>query len=117
MSRMSNREEFRQKLREVSGYSYFYFDPPESVKMKYPCIIYKRDKLDRMDADNTLYGLNVKYQVTVVDKDPDNGAGIDEQGNPNESVIEKLLYGFQKIKHERHYVVDNLHHDVFSIYF
>lgn len=117
MSRMSNREEFRQQLREITGYKNFYYDPPESVKMSYPCIVYKRERLDRVNADNKPYRLNIRYQIMVIDKDPDNGSGIDENENPIESVIEKLLYGFQHIRHERHYVADNLHHDVFSVYF
>jgi hypothetical protein len=48
-----------------------YFQPPENVKLEYPCIIYKRDFADTKFADNEPYAFKKRYMVTVIDRDPD----------------------------------------------
>lgn len=49
-----------------------YYRPPENVKMKYPCIRYKREDIISEHADNISYRKTNRYQVTVIDKNPDN---------------------------------------------
>ena len=48
-----------------------YFQPPESVKLSYPCIIYKRSAGDTRFADNKKYSYTAGYDVVVVETDPD----------------------------------------------
>ena len=48
-----------------------YFQPPESVKLSYPCIIYKRSAGDTRFADNKKYSYTAGYDVVVVEMDPD----------------------------------------------
>lgn len=48
-----------------------YFQPPESIKLKFPCIIYHKTGTHRVYSDNMLYLKKQKYQLTVVDEDPD----------------------------------------------
>lgn len=81
-----------------------YFQPPESVKLKYPCILYSLDIIDPRKADNRLYYQYKRYMVTIIDRDPDSELPL---------IIAKLQYA----KHDRTYVADNLYHYVFTLYY
>jgi len=81
-----------------------YYQPPESLKLKYPCIIYAREKLTTQKADNSKYLIHCSYSMRYVSKEPD-----------DPTVTELLLLPF--CEHSRHYVADNLHHDSFTIYY
>lgn len=81
-----------------------YFQPPPTMKIEYPCIIYKRDAQDEVFANNRLYQSKKRYLVIVVDKNPD-------------SEIPDKLMRLPYCSFENHYVADNLNHDVYSIYF
>ena len=39
---MASRLNLQDKLEEVLGSKQVYFQPPESLKLKYPCIVYSR---------------------------------------------------------------------------
>ena len=48
-----------------------YFQPPQSVKMIYPCIRYELDSENVRYADNRRYKYHKRYKITVIDRDPD----------------------------------------------
>lgn len=101
---MHNREEFHNKLKEVSGVDNVYFQPPEKFLMKYPAIRYNFDDVNKVYADNDIYSLNKAYQVIVIDKDPES------------EIVEKII----KMKYctfIRSYVSDGLYHTIFKIYY
>lgn len=81
-----------------------YFQPPATVKLKYPCIIYSRSVVDAKRADNLLYQSRVGYQVMVIDQNPDS--------EYPSKVIHLPLSQF-----DRHYTSDGLNHDVFTVYY
>lgn len=81
-----------------------YFQPPDNLQMQYPCIVYQRYKAISEFADNFPYAVNECYQVTVIDRDPDSDI-------PNKV---KLLPSCIK---NRFFVVNNLNHDVFNLYY
>lgn len=103
---MSNnrRLELHKKLVELLGSNNVYYRPPENLKMQYPCIRYKKDNILINHANNHPYRKTDRYQITVIDKKPDN------------DVIDKLLElpmsGF-----DTHYESDNLNHDVITLYY
>lgn len=98
------RTELHDILKAISGVTKAYFQPPENIIMEYPCIIYMRDDIRTDFADDIPYNSTKRYQVTVIDRNPDS-AIVDE--------IAKLpLCVFAQ-----HFVIENLHHDVFSLYF
>ena len=102
---MASRLEFHEKLSSILGDpNRVYFQPPTNIRMSYPCIRYTRDEFDTIRADNLTYKRVVRYQVMVIDPDPDS------------EILEKLL-DLPYSSHSRHYVTDNLNHDVFTIYF
>lgn len=81
-----------------------YFQPPPSVVMSYPCIVYKRDSADAQFADNSSYRYTQRYQVTVIDRDPD-------------SPIPGRVAALPLCKFDRHFTADNLNHDVYNLFF
>lgn len=80
-----------------------YFQPPESVKMTYPAIRYKRSAIDQQSADNQPYLTHVRYELTVIDRNPD-------------SDIVDAVMRLPFCSHNRSYTSENLNHDVFIIY-
>lgn len=81
-----------------------YFQPPSNIQMKYPCIVYERDTGDTQFADNYPYIFKIRYQITVIDRNPD-------------SLIPAKVAELPMCMMDRHFVSDNLHHDVFNCYF
>ena len=102
---MSNRRETLQTLLEqLLGSRNVYYQPPENLKMNYPCIRYMREDIVSEHADNINYRNTNRYALTVIDKLPDN------------PVIEKLM-ALPMCSYDVHYVSDNLHHDVLILYY
>lgn len=47
------RQEFHQKLTNALGEGYkVYYQPPETLQMTYPCVVYHRRYTDTLNADN-----------------------------------------------------------------
>lgn len=101
---MNSRLELHEILADILGSRNVYFQPPESVKIEYPAIIYSRSDIDNTFADNNVYLQNHRYQVIVVDKDPD-------------SVIVDAVSKYPTARFDRHYTSDNLNHDVFTVFY
>lgn len=101
---MSRRLELHEILVGLLGSKYVYFQPPESISMTYPCIVYGRSSADTIYADNKVYRNKKRYTVTVIDKDPDS------------DIPDKLL-GLQLCKFDRHFNTNNLNHDVYTLYY
>ncbi len=99
------RAELGDMLKEILGSSNVYFEPPESVKLDYPCIVYERSAGDTIFANNKPYRFKVRYTVTAISRKADN------------PVIGKLAMSLPSIQYDRHFVSDNLHHDVFEVYY
>lgn len=99
-----DRLEFHSILVDILGSTKVYYQPPSTIQMKYPCIIYAKSSMDTKHADDDKYLNTVRYTVTVVDSNPD-------------SDIAFKLHKLQYSKFNRHYTSDNLNHDVFDIYY
>jgi hypothetical protein len=99
---MGLRLELQKLLEEITDN--VYFQPPTNIQLKYPCIIYKRDFANTEFADNTPYAYKWRYMITVIDQNPD-------------SEIPGKVATLPMSLFNRFYTVDNLNHDVFSIYF
>lgn len=101
---MADRLDLQALLEEILGSRNVYFDPPPTVKMNYPAIRYSRSKIDNTSADDLVYKQDIRYEVTAIYKDPD-------------SDLPLKISRLPKCRHDRPYVADNLHHDVFTLYF
>lgn len=101
---MNNRLELHNILESIVGPN-IYYQPPESVKLKYPCVIYKRTAIDLDHADDHNYTKKNRYTITIITKSPDFIFG--------ETLLDSIPY----CTFDRNYVVDNLQHDVYSVYY
>jgi hypothetical protein len=101
---MASRLDLHELLCSVLGTRNVYFQPPESIKMQYPCIVYKRSSINTRFADDELYMRKKRYTVTVIDKNPD-------------SEIPDKVASIPMCTFDRHFTSDNLNHDVFLIYY
>lgn len=81
-----------------------YFQPPSTLRMKYPAIRYELSSIDNIHADNAVYAQNNSYKITLIDTDPD---------SEYISKISKL----PKCSFNTMYPSDGLNHWVFTLYF
>lgn len=102
---MVQRQQLLQsKFEELLGSRNVYYQPPASNNMRYPGIRYTKVDIDTKYANNGKYANKNLYEATVIDYEPD---------NPVIEEILKLPYSV----FDRHYVSDNLNHDVIKLYF
>lgn len=97
-------QELQAVFEEILGSRNVYYNPPASKKMKYPAIVFNRSGIEDKHANNFIYMRSYRYEVTVIDEDPD-CKYID-------AVSRLPMCSF-----DRHFVSDNLHHHVFTLYF
>lgn len=101
---MASRLQLHEILCNVLGSRNVYFQPPESIKMKYPAIVYSLSNIKNDFADNKVYRANKQYEIIVIDK------------NPDSEIPDKMNY-LPMVSFNRHYKADNLNHYVFTVYF
>lgn len=100
---MASQTELQAKLEMLLGSRNVYYQPPESLKMKYPAIRYSKSNISSKYANNAKYSNFTLYEIIVIDNLPDN------------EVINKILM-LPHSTYDRHYVANNLNHDVINIY-
>ena len=103
---MKDRLELQAELETLLGSDHVYFQPPESIRMKYPCFVYERDGMDINPANDKKYIKYIRYEVMYITKNPDVS-----------DMIEKTLDSFQYITYVRHFVSDSLNHEIFDLYY
>ena len=99
---MGDRLDLQTTLETLLGSRNVYFQPPSSIKMSYPAIVYSRKNVTLLRANDNIYSQLPEYELTLIDPDPDS------------EFIEKLLQ-LPYCRFDRHFTSDNLNHDVFSI--
>lgn len=99
---MGSRLELQNLLEFILGSRNVYYQPPESIKIKYPAIIYSRNDIDNNFADDIVYMQNHTYQIIVID------------ANPDSEIVDKISK-LPMCRYNRHYTSDNLNHDVFIL--
>lgn len=101
---MSKRLELHAELTAIDGLAAAYYNPPENVKMTYPCIRYSRTGERVKFASNGRHVVCDRYDILVIDRDPD-------------SVIVEALRNFQYCTFERMYAADGLFHFQFNLFY
>lgn len=101
---MGTRLDLQSKLEEILGNRNVYFQPPESKKIEYDAFIYSLAKIESRFADDALYSRLNRYELIYVYRMRD------------ESMFDKIL-SLPYCAHDRHYVANNLNHDVFTLYY
>lgn len=101
---MASRPNLQIELEELLGSKNVYYQPPASVHMNYPAIVYSRKDIENAFADNLVYNQSHSYEVIVIDQDPD-------------SVFVEKISKLPTCRFDRHYTTNNLNHDVFTLYY
>ena len=101
----SRRLSLDAELRTLLGTTNVYFQPPKSISLRYPCIIYSRQRIISRHADNKIYLAEDQYTVTYISK------------NPDDPMVEKILHHFPGISMDRVFAQDNLYHNNYSLHY
>lgn len=101
---MAPRLELQSTLEAILGSANVYFQPPPNITMQHPCILYRLDRNDAQHADNRPYIHTKRYQVTVIDRDPD-------------SVIPDKVADLPTAMWQSFFTTANLNHTVYTLYF
>lgn len=103
---MGRRQELQKILERkiLKSSKRVYFQPPESVKMEYPAIVYSLDYIKSQHGDNHPYVNMRRYSVTIITKDPDN------------DYLDRMLV-LPTASFQNSFVSDNLYHYNFTIYY
>lgn len=97
---MAARAELSEVLHGLA--SNVYFQPPATIQMSYPCIVYHRKPPQIEHADNRPYRKDTLWQITVIDRSPD-------------SAIAEAVEELPGIHCDANFTQDNLHHYVYSL--
>lgn len=65
------RLDLHEILCDVLGSRNVYFNPPASIQMKYPCLVYELIGAQIQHADNLKYQKHRRWKVTLITTDPD----------------------------------------------
>lgn len=91
-------------LEDILGSSNVYYQPPSNLRIEYPCVIYRKNKIRTVKADNIGYNHADEYILTYVSKTVD------------DDTVYKII-NLPMCTHDRRYTSDNLYHDVFTLHF
>lgn len=82
-----------------------YYQPPSTLRMNYPCIIYSKNDKFRESANDGIYLSKQGYDITVIET------------NPDSEVSDLIESHFQHCSIEQYYTVDNLNHTKLNLYY
>lgn len=101
---MDRRLELQSTLEDLVEDIPVYYQPPSNLRMVYPCIVYSWENQLENFADNNLYLRKRRYQVTVIDRDPD-------------SEIPDKVGALPYCSMNTIFVSDDLNHFVYDLHF
>ena len=100
---MDRRLELHDRLLQVCDH--VYFQPPESIKLHYPCVVYELSDVFTDYANDHLYKARKRYSVTVMDRDPDS------------SIFMDIMHQFVHCEFDRSFQSDGLNHWVLTLFY
>lgn len=101
---MASRLGLQALLEDILGSRNVYFQPPDSVAMKYPAIRYSLSNIENVNANDLPYKQSKTYEVILIDSDPDS------------QYVDRISQ-LQYCRFDRYYPADNLNHYVFTLYY
>ena len=101
---MGRRLDLQALLESILGSDNVYFQPPATVEMQYPAIVYERDAARTQFADNKPHRYTQRYKLTVIARSPDTDIHLE---------VAKL----PMTTYERHFTAGGLHHDILNMFF
>jgi len=101
---MGTRLQLQTLLESFMDEGHAYFQPKPNVTIEYPAIVYSLDLMDTKFADNKPYNLTDRYQVTVIDRDPD-------------TDIRDKVKALPMCTFRRGFATSGLNHYIFDLYY
>ena len=101
---MDKRLSLQKELEKLAGAN-VYFQPPASVHLAYPCVIYNLAAGDIKRADDSVYSYTNRFELIFIYK------------KPNMEILEIVMRAIPKCSVSRIYIADNLYHYAFNIYY
>lgn len=99
-----DRLSLHNKLLALLGTNQVYYnEPPSTVKLEYPCIIYKLDDIPGVSANNKKYLGTRRYLITTIDRKPD-------------PIVLNEILALEYSKFEDPFIANNLYHYVCSLH-
>jgi len=80
-----------------------YFQPPETLKLTYPCIIYSIENIFTRHADNRPYKIKNRYSLMLITRT------LDE-------TLNDILLSIESARFERLFIGENLYHFIVTIH-
>lgn len=99
-----SRLDFDRFIKSKINVEHVYFQPPSTVRMEYPAILYNLADIKNIHADNLHYQHFKAYQLMLITSNPD---------DPNIDIIA----GLPMCQFDRWYAADNLNHYVYTIFY
>lgn len=99
-----SRLDLHEELCSILGSRNVYFQPPENIKLKFPCIVYNLDDVTNVKADNKTYLKNKRYFITIISNDPDY------------ALYEDLIDHFEMCELDRAAVSESMNHWYLTLY-
>lgn len=101
---IESRRKLQTALEAVLGSNHVYFQPPESIRLVYPCFVYEFDNLETRYGNNRLYKMMDRYTITHIYERISDSNLVDD-------ILDLPYAAF-----DRTFISDNLYHDVYTIY-
>lgn len=100
---MDHRPQLQKTLESIKGVKKVYFDPPVGTRMEYPCIRFSLADRTAIFADDKKYIKGENFTITFITRDAVSATAVLDQ-------LEELDF----CDFDRPYVVDGLHHYVYT---
>lgn len=101
----TSRVELQEMLETFLGSRNVYFQPPESIRMNYPAIVYDLYRVNQRFASDRQHIGYPGWSITIIDR------------NKDVDYVSRMLEDFRYCSVERIYVADNLAHYSFIVYY
>lgn len=82
-----------------------YYQPPESLIMQYPCIVYTKYADLATHADNKFYVGTQGYTIILIEHDPDS------------TIANQMLRHFSMCNINQYYTLNGLNHTNITLYY
>lgn len=102
---MRSHYDLQAELSKIENVKQVYWDPPESLKLEYPCIVVSQSNVFKRFANNGRYIRIPGYDVMVIDPDTDSEIYLE--------VLNRFKYCDEKVPFE----ADGLSHWPLLIYY
>ena len=102
---MGRRPDLHEELCTILGNRNVYFTSPESPKMNYDAIRYKRTGVSKNNANNKTYKTVNEYEVITITRDPDS------------DLPDRICSHFSMCRYMTAYVANGLNHTVLRLYY